>query len=229
MRLRLGLSLCISFAFGAWAALARGQTAETARVLDAAGGWATNAAWRSVAAVAQPGPAGLATNAAHVNWSGFMQSFLMFPGRDADADGRPDENDLDDDDDGLADATEIVGSAFMPTTATDPLRRDSDGDGASDGAEAGAGTNPQDPGSDLRISAIQPVGDGATVTWLSRSGYTYDLLAGDTVPSLASNAAVVAQQSASGGTGAWQQTESTATNLAAPSSRFYRVRVSSAP
>ena len=216
-------------AFAASAGMLLGQTSETARVLDGAGGWVTSAVWSNLSAVCQPGPAGLTTNAAYVNWSGFLQSFLMFPGRDADADGRADENDLDDDNDGLADAVEIAGSAFNPPTPTDVLQPDSDHDGMSDGAEAGAGTDPQNPGGLLRIFGIEPAASGVAVTWSARSGYRYELLSGASVDALASSPSVVTQVTAAGGVGLWQAGEASATNSFAPTNSFYRVRVSGRP
>jgi hypothetical protein len=67
---------------------------------------------------------------------------------DTDADGTPDFLDLDSDDDGLSDADEI-------TYGTDPTDPDTDGGGATDGAEAGC-TNPNDAADD----ASDADGDG---------------------------------------------------------------------
>lgn len=207
----------------------RADNSETARVLDGSGGWTTNATRQSLSAVCQPSPIGLTTNAVNVNWGGFLQTFVMFPTRDADGDGRPDEDDLDDDNDGLTDAAEIAGSAFMPITPTDILDPDSDHDGASDNAEAAAGTDPWDDSSLLRIERIAPVGGAMTVEWMARGGYLYNLLASDYAWAGASNAAVVAQVTASSGTGVWQRVEAAATDPAAPTSRFYRVEVLGLP
>jgi hypothetical protein len=202
---------------------------ETARVFDGSGGWATNATRQNLSAVCQPSPIGLTTNAGKVNWGGFLQTFVMFPTRDADGDGRPDENDSDDDNDGLADAAEIAGSAFVPITPTDILQADSDHDGANDGAEAAAGSDPWDDSSVFRIVEIAPVGGDVTVKWMAREGYRYNLLASGYAWGGASNAAVVEQVTASGGTGAWQRVEAAATDPASPTNRFYRVEVLGLP
>ena len=50
--------------------------------------------------------------------------------------------DPDRDNDGLTDAEEAAGCGFGPT---DPLKKDTDGDGAIDGYECKMGTNPNNP------------------------------------------------------------------------------------
>jgi hypothetical protein len=201
------------------------QTAEVARVVDAAGRWATNGDLATVTTVGQPGPAGCSTNPAHINWSGFLNAFLMFPALDNDHDGIVDENDPDDDNDGLPDALELGGSAFDPTTVTDPLRADSDGDGMSDSQEAAVGTNPGDTNSLLRITGFRQHGAGVIVTWRSREGRTYDLLEAETVAGLVSNAVTVTNVTAVNGTGIWHEAESAGTDAADRSNAVYRVRV----
>ncbi len=68
---------------------------------------------------------------------------------DFDADGAGDACDVDDDDDGLADAVETDTGVFVSgsDTGTDPLDPDSDDDGVADGNEVLAGTNPNDTSS----------------------------------------------------------------------------------
>ncbi len=79
--------------------------------------------------------------------------------------------DMDSDMDGLTDAEEAA-------LGTDPNNPDSDGDGASDGAEVlKAGTSPLDAGSYLRILNLERGTDGnATVTWSSVEGKAYSVL-----------------------------------------------------
>ena len=222
-----------------WAALAlagalcsapaAAQVLETSRVLAGAGGALSNALRRGVSVAAQPAPAGLTTNAARVNWSGFLQTFVLFPVRDADGDGRADENDLDDDSDGVADDAELEGRAFEPPTPTDPLTADSDGDGSADGAEAGAGTNPRDAASLLRITQIEALPDGVAVRWQSREGYRYRLLAGDSVSGLLTAPESAGEVTATGGVGPWREAASALTNAPAGSQRVYRIELQERP
>lgn len=87
--------------------------------------------------------------------------------RDTDKDGVPDFVDADSDGDGLPDRVEILGADGVAGTGdeSDPLRKDSDGDGYSDGGEAAAGSNPADPSSKpAGIYAVLRKGETATVT-----------------------------------------------------------------
>jgi hypothetical protein len=210
----------------ALATLCRAQTVEVARVVDATGRWSTNGAYVTVAAVGQPGPAGWSTNLAHINWSGFLNGFLMFPALDVDRDGIVDENDPDDDNDGLADAVEIGGQSFDPPTFTDSLLADTDGDGMTDGGEAAAGSNPLDANSLLTITRFGRSANGVVVTWQSREGRAYDLLTAGSVASIASNAVVVTNATAAGGTGVWHAAETSGTDTTGRTNAVYRVRIS---
>jgi len=204
---------------------------ETARVLSGSGGWMVGASCETLTSVAQSCPVGLTTNTQYVNWSGFLQSFVMFPDLDADNDGLVDENDLDDDNDKLADRDEITGRLFVPATPTDSLIRDSDNDGHDDLFELLAGTNPRDPLSALRISTISPQEEAAVIKWLGREGYRYRLLAGASVGALASNAVSIGEFTAPHGTGIWQQSEMIGKdqNLQGVAQRFYRLAVFDQP
>ena len=191
-------------AFGsAWACGA--QTTEVARVVDGTGGWMSNAALRVVSAVAQPGPVGGGTNAFRVNHSGFLNAFILAPEQDTDSDGVADENDPDDDNDGLTDLTELRGDAFAPVTPTDPLVADTDGDGLNDFQEFLAGTNPRDAASCLRILALEPETELLRITWQSRRGHLYALLAAASMAEIGNNAATVMTVTATSGTGPWEE------------------------
>jgi len=207
------------------------RAAESTRTLDAGGNWTSNASFRTVSAVAQPHPVALAENPTHISYGGFLGAFALHTNLDHDTDGIIDENDPDDDNDGLTDGDELSGDSFNPQTSTDPFLADTDHDGASDGHEAAAGTNPHDADSQLRITAIQTQPDVAgtatvaVVTWQSRDGHTYDLELVTNILDLASNSIAVATVSASGGTGAWEVAESTATNVTDTENVFYRIRM----
>ena len=201
------------------------QVDEQIRVVDGGGGWVSNGMYRCISAVCQPGPVGVSSGAGLRNSSGFLSAFLLHPHLDNDADGMPDEDDPDDDNDDLADASELSGNGFDPRTVTDPLSADSDGDGAADGAEATAGTNPQDAASQLKIVELEVLHGDAVVTWTARDGYTYDLLVSHSVASLSSNGTVVSTVTATGGVGPWKETESSVTNAVVLPTQFYGVTV----
>lgn len=75
-----------------------------------------------------------------------VESGLATPPVDTDGDGRPDYRDRDSDADGLLDQAEDANcSGATEAGESDPLAADSDGDGAGDLVEAGAGTSPADP------------------------------------------------------------------------------------
>ena len=71
------------------------------------------------------------------------------PSLDLDSDDIQSFLDPDDDNDGLLDVVESGTGIFVSAldTGTDPLNPDSDGDGASDGDEVAAGSDPNDAGS----------------------------------------------------------------------------------
>ena len=111
------LSLCLTPVYSEWN--------EPSRVLDGCGGWVGNNSYRTVLAAFQPCPVGTAKSNNHINYSGFLQSFVLHPDLDTDGDGLCDENDLDNDGDRLADDVELAGTAFEPVAATDPQQADS--------------------------------------------------------------------------------------------------------
>jgi hypothetical protein len=205
--------------------MALSGTRESARVLDAGGGWCTNTVFSSLTAACQPTPVGPNSDAAHLNCSGFLQAFLMHTNLDNDADGIVDENDPDDDNDALGDAQELAGGQFDPSTETDPMDPDSDGDGASDGEEAAAGTNPTNEASLFSIRDMHVVGESAAITWQGRDGRVYDLMAASNAADAGSSASVVTSITARGGSPPWFETETTVTNVSTARRMFYRLTV----
>jgi hypothetical protein len=177
-----------------------------------------------VSAISQPTPPGETSNPDVINQSGFLAGFLLAPELDTDGDGLADENDRDDDADGLDDGVELAGSSFDPRTSTDPLTADSDGDGANDAQEAGAGTDPLDPSRLFRIVDVAMEGGVARISWEARDGRTYEVLAAPNVE-LLREASVVDTVSASGGAPPWYSTTAVATNLLTGARVHYLVRV----
>lgn len=191
--------------------LALSQVVEEASVTEGAGGVIGNGQYQSLFTLGQAGPIGESAGGHFRNRAGFYTTFLLSSSLDADTDGIADEDDPDDDNDALGDAAEISGEAFNPRTNTDPLHPDSDGDGAWDGEESVAGTNPLDGGSQLRLTGVHVLGDDAVITWTSREGYTYRVLSADFVSGLSTNFTIVDTITAGVGTGPWAETVSSST------------------
>jgi len=205
------------------------QTTETSRVLDGCGGWITNATRSSLVSGCQPTPVGFNSGISHMNHAGFLQTFLMHTNLDHDADGVPDENDLDDDNDNLTDAVELSGDSFNPQTSTDPTLSDTDGDRMSDFMEAETGTNPRDSESLLRVTEISEQEGEVAVSWQSRDGYSYDLMTAHSAEDIQSSATVVVSITASGGVSPWYDTLSTGIVTSTESRAFYRIAVTNDP
>lgn len=201
------------------------QITSPSAVVDGGGNFSTNITYQHFSAIGQGGPVGFNDSAANINYSGFLNTFLLAPDQDTDADGVSDENDPDDDNDALRDTTEIAGIAFNPQTGTDPFLADSDSDGAADGVESVAGTNPLDPASLLAILFASTDGTNDIVEWQSRGGKTYDVVQAASVDSLSVAPTVVDTVTASGGIGPWFETTTTTTNAAAGAEAYYGVSV----
>ena len=149
---------------------------NTSHALDGAGQWSTGGLLSNITAVAQSGGVTMSSGGALWNQAGFLNTFVLKPGLDTDMDGLADEADTDNDNDALTDGIELDGSGFSPATATDPNTPDSDGDGALDGAEATAGTDPSDPDAFLRFVSVYGKPDFVQLGWLARSNKTYRLM-----------------------------------------------------
>lgn len=187
------------------------------------GGMSANASLHSIGAVGVWASADGSASGSHWQRAGLLASLLLHPFLDCDGDGIPDEDDGDDDNDALSDVDELMGVGFSPATPTDPFASDTDGDGASDGREATAGTNPDDADSHFSITEVREQGDALVITWQGREGVSYDLAA-----SAALNPdffQVITNVVATGGTGVWFQAEVSATLVPSEAHLFYRVKI----
>lgn len=116
---------------------------QQASVSDAAGHTATSGVVRSVSAVGQSGGYAFSSGGTVLHYGGFVGACTLLPSLDTDGDGIANELDNDNDGDDLSDADEVMGTPWLPATATsNPNEADTDGDGAPDGDEAVAGTHP---------------------------------------------------------------------------------------
>lgn len=198
------------------------QITKTSSVLDGSGTTSAGGSFANISAAGQPGGIAVSSGGSYVNQAGFLNTFSLRPNLDTDGDGLADEIDQDNDNDQLADMTEIGGSGFSPTTPTQVNVADSDGDGASDGAEATAGTDPSNIDATLEIIRIAQAG-GQDVGWIARGGKTYivhartNLLAGTFTP-IATNTAV-------GGIAPWFVTTNAIVDASNINAEFYAVEV----
>lgn len=148
----------------------------TVSVLDAAGRFAGAGTLTNLSAAGQPGGIQRSTAGGLVNQAGFLNTFCLRAALDTDVDGLPDEADADNDNDGLDDESEFQGASFNPWVPTAINRADTDEDGATDGEEAVAQTDPTDAKANLAIVRIRAVGTVVNVAWRARGGKTYDVL-----------------------------------------------------
>ncbi len=203
-----------------------GATAQTSSVLGSGGGVYSNATFKGVGTIGQGTPLGHTFNMAKDNYSGFLHTYVDRPDLDNDMDGIADENDTDDDNDGLSDTSEVTGSSFDPETETDIFNADTDSDGTSDGEESGAGTNPQDPDSQLLIIGIDRTSGEEVVEWKSRQGKTYEVLRTSNIFDIVSSPETTEVVTVtSGGVGPFLETTTTSTNLSTGNVVYYRVKV----
>lgn len=197
-------------------------------VQDAAGSRTTAASFTNVCAIGQPGGVAVASGSGGMlNYAGFLNTFVMRAALDTDGDGLADEIDPDNDNDELADLTELAGDAFNPATTTDVNKGDSDGDGASDGAEAAAGTDPRSAAARFAIVSVAETAGGTVVGWMARSGTTYRVRHEDT--GIGGFTGWLARVRAGGPAAApWYATTNYYTDTTAPAGdrRYYRISVS---
>jgi uncharacterized repeat protein (TIGR01451 family) len=198
---------------------------QIAWVNDSAGQWTTNGDLISLSVVAQGCPVGVDSNSSLLNHSGFLEGFVLHPELDHDGDGVCDENDPDDDNDGLTDITELMGSAFSPATPTDPMLADSDGDGCRDGAEAMARTNPLDSNSRFAINHILRTNNVVAITWQGKAGLHYLVQGSETLQGLATNPQTLSTFTSTNGTGPWQDSESEVVLPAPWNTFFFRISI----
>jgi hypothetical protein len=116
------------------------------------------------------------------NYTGFLASIVLRPSLDSDQDGVSDENEADNDDDGIEDGAEILGSSFDPSVITDPNNPDTDGDRMSDGDEVFADTNPTNTASLLAVVELVHGVDGVRVDWMGGSSVTQFLMRCESLP-----------------------------------------------
>ena len=178
----------------------------------------------NISAAGQPGGIAESSGGGYVNQAGFLQTFFVQPELDTDGDGLADEADYDNDGDALADTTEIEGTAFSPITATVVNTADSDNDGASDGNEAVAGTNPRDAAARLEIVAVTNAAGGRMVTWTARSNKTYTVRYADS-PALPVTNALTTVTAVGAASAPWYITAQEATDPGATNARVYAIQV----
>lgn len=198
--------------FALFASFAHGEvTNEVASVLSGGGGVASNTALKSHIALSQSTPTFYSANGQFLNSGGFLQSDTLIVGAATDSDS-----------DGVPDWAEVVGANSSPQASTNPKAKDTDGDGVSDAGEIASGTNPNDPNSLLEIITTFEENGAMFVQWQAREGKNYRVFASDTVFGLATNPVLVAQTTASGGSGPWLVTFPSITNTAT-TGRFYKI------
>jgi len=208
--------------------LVRAQSLAT-WTTDAGSSDLTNGLVRLVAAVGQGQP--VSTLGGNVSgatlYPGYLGGVTLFAALDHDADGLSDEVDADNDNDGLADLDELLGTRFPVTTPTDVNSADSDGDGAGDAAEAAMASNPRDAQSLLRLTRVRlEPGGSVALAWQSQNGVTYAVDWGASPRASALTNALPGTVTASGGTGPWGDAETAVSfDKPAASNAFFRVRI----
>lgn len=206
-----------------FAAPARAQLAQSSSVADACGARATGGAYNHISAGGQPGGVAESWGGPYVHQAGFLQTFLLRPGLDSDADGLPDEADRDNDGDHLTDAVELLGTEFDPRTVTDPCRGDTDGDGVCDGEESVAGTDPTDPDAHFRVLSIQREATGQSLSWLARGHHDRAYVVIARATPFDSGGAVLFSNTVAGGTPPWYVVTNVVIDATPVAAEFYHV------
>ena len=180
------------------------QISQPSSVADGSGARSAGGDLEHVSAGAQPGGIGVSRSGTTLNYAGFLGGAILRPGLDGDGDGLADETDPDNDGDNLWDLDEIAGSAFSPITATDLNEADTDGDGATDGEEAGAQTDPLDPDVYLHFTRIaQDTAGNMALDWMARQNWLYHLYRYDPTNGLPGTYVDAVRAPAVGGVGLW--------------------------
>lgn len=211
----------------AGSAVAFAQYTNKSSVLDGSGTRAAGGSYTNLSAAGQPGGTAGSEGGGFANQAGFLNTFSLQPGLDTDHDGLTDELDPDNDNDGLADATEIGGSGFNPATPTLVNLADTDGDGQLDGWEAVAGTDPTDKNAFLELVAISntPAGHGIAVAWLARGNNQKTYVVRATTDALQPYSTVVFSNTVAGGNAPWFAVTSSITHVISSNTQFYAVEV----
>lgn len=212
-------------------AVAFAQYTNKSSVLDGSGTLSSGGGYVNISASGQPGGISIAMagtlplNAGTVfNQAGFLNTFFLRPNLIG-VHGLPVEADPDNDGDGLGDIAEIEGSSFTPPVPTDSNNPDSDGDNFPDGAEAIAGTNPNDDTSLLRITSITVNNGQRFVAWSAHGNHerTYRVLTSSDPGQPFSTA--IFDGTVAGGTAPWYAVTNVIADASATNKLFYRVAV----
>jgi len=202
---------------------------KTGSVLNSGGGRSAGDAYELTSAVGQPSGADGAVAGSLINYAGFFGTFSLQPGLDSDKDGIEDELDDDNDNDGLTDEEEITGSAHNDLVASDPNDHDSDKDGADDGDESAAGTNPMDGSMYLHFTEIlcDDVSGEVLVEWMACGAKTYEVYYLDDMTAGPGSGTHLADVPAYGGAGPWLVTYTNLSDTGPGSAgcRYYYLRL----
>ncbi|MGD9781247.1 MAG: thrombospondin type 3 repeat-containing protein [Kiritimatiellia bacterium] len=204
----------------------RAQISQIPSVADGSGARSSGGDLEHVSAGAQPGGIGVARSGTMLNYAGFLGGAMLCPGLDRDGDGLADEIDPDNDGDVLWDLDELDGSAFAPLTATDLNEADTDGDGATDGEEAGAQTDPLDPDVFLHFTRIgRDAADDVALDWMARQNWLYRLYRYDPTNGLPGTYVDAVRAPAVGGVGLWAVVTAAYTNAGMDDRQTYYLEV----
>lgn len=204
---------------------AQAQYAHVSTVHDGFGHRSTGGPYTHWSSGAQPGGIRIASAGATANFAGYLQTFALQPAKDTDGDGLPDEYDIDNDNDGLADITELEGTGFFPISPTDHNNPDTDGDGMTDGQESIAGTNPTNWNALLRIVAISNAPGGRAVAWQARGNHQKLYVVKARTNLLSSAQVVIFSNTVAGGLAPWYETTNSVTDTTGEPHEFYHVEV----
>lgn len=202
------------------------QIAQPSSVADGSGARSAGGDLIHVSAGAQPGGIGVSRSGTTLNSAGFLGGAILRPDRDGDGDGLPDEIDPDNDEDGLWDLDEVAGTGFSPITATDLNEPDSDGDGATDGAEAGAQTDPLDATAYLHFTRIERDASGdVALDWMARENWLYQVYRIELATGLPGTYLADVRAPAVGGAGPWAVLTAGYTNAGTDVRQTYYLKV----